>query len=676
MSNEATSINNYPIMDSEARTGIAGLRTDVAGLRTDVAGLRTDVAGLETGVSGLRTDVAGLRTDVAGLETGVSGLRTDVTNLQSGKKDKQTQKSFEYIRDRTTAAFIPSYQDINGEIFGYMTPIAHCKDSDKQPGDAGYNYGLVQLEDNLTSSDNISHREGLTAYQGKVLKDLHDTNAAAIGTLSNLETTEKTNLVGAINEVKEKAGKNLVSTTWSALKSLRDNGQLVPGTQYRITDYSASVTSDDTSVAGRAFDIIVVADSESTLNENARAIQRSGTSYFANSNLKAWRLKYCLDNDTTRFDWAYDGGTGVIYQLIDEFGNDLPYDFKNIQFKRYEVSKYLVNDAKFGACVADINSQLANIKSLKWANIVKKSAEEAIDDNSSTWWSSETDSETLDATDTGWWKVDDENDMFVKGTGNDEFFYTFSALADDSDSSLTGKVTNNKIAAHYNNGKMILPNNVFFCDSCYYNTIGNGFNYNTIGNNFNSNTIGNDFNYNAIGNSFNYNTIGNSFNHNTIGNDFYSNTIGNDFYYNTIGNGFNYNTIGNNFNSNTIGNDFNYNTIGNSFNYNTIGNGFNYNTIGNNFNYNTIGNNFNSNTIGNDFYSNTIGNYYKWNHVEDGCQNLIFSTNGTSSSCVQKYRVLAGTAPSSTQTVSVTAGNAIPYNIKQTGANAISVSAA
>lgn len=139
--------------------------------------------------------------------------------------------------------------------------------------------------------------------------------------------------------------------------------------------------------------------------------------YFINDNLAAWELKYCLDNDTTRFAWADDaeeqriinttsalgsmlarqpsldnalsefegfdgydyawgtqadtddgdpfnfvysktevlkngdivynanedkyisaeiieGATGVIYYMKDEWDNECPYDFKNIQFKR------------------------------------------------------------------------------------------------------------------------------------------------------------------------------------------------------------------------------------------------------------------------------------------------------------------------------------------------------
>ena len=75
--------------------------------------------------------------------------------------------------------------------------------------------------------------------------------------------------------------------------------------------------------------------------------------YFADSKLSAWKLKYCLDNDITRFAWADTGsGKGVIYYLEDEFGNLAEYDFKNIQFKRFRATikeKYenTLGDSKF-----------------------------------------------------------------------------------------------------------------------------------------------------------------------------------------------------------------------------------------------------------------------------------------------------------------------------------------
>lgn len=128
---------------------------------------------------------------------------------------------------------------------------------------------------------------------------------------------------------------NLQEITWSVLKTLRDGGNLEPGKFYRITDYTCTTTQTDTQSAGHVFDIIVLALSESTLSETAWADHHEGDTYFTNCKLEAWELKYCLDNDTTRFKWADStNGKGVIYYMKDEWENEAPYDFKNIQFKR------------------------------------------------------------------------------------------------------------------------------------------------------------------------------------------------------------------------------------------------------------------------------------------------------------------------------------------------------
>lgn len=129
------------------------------------------------------------------------------------------------------------------------------------------------------------------------------------------------------------SGGGIQETTWSALKTLRDGGNLTSGRFYRITDYTCTTTQTDTQSAGHLFDIIVFALSGSTLSEKAWADHHEGDTYFSNCNLAAWELKYCLDNDTTRFYWAdTTNGKGIIYWMKDEWGNECPYDFKNIQY--------------------------------------------------------------------------------------------------------------------------------------------------------------------------------------------------------------------------------------------------------------------------------------------------------------------------------------------------------
>lgn len=135
----------------------------------------------------------------------------------------------------------------------------------------------------------------------------------------------------------------MTETTYADLKSMRDNGTLTPGMWYRITDYVCTTTQSNTISAGNKFDVIVLATGTNSLSEQARAInhtpQEGETDYFANSNLSAWRIWYCLDNDTTRFAWAdATNGKGVIYRMIDEWENDCEYDFKNIMYIRYKLN--------------------------------------------------------------------------------------------------------------------------------------------------------------------------------------------------------------------------------------------------------------------------------------------------------------------------------------------------
>jgi hypothetical protein len=136
-----------------------------------------------------------------------------------------------------------------------------------------------------------------------------------------------------------------IGISYASLKALRDAGQLVPGRWYRITDYQCTTLQVDTESADHVFDIIVRADDASHLNENAFAAHHEGDTYFQYSSLEAWQLKYCLDNDTSRFVWADPDGKGVVYRMIDEWDNDLPYDFKNMLFKRVKVTGEWVKNA-------------------------------------------------------------------------------------------------------------------------------------------------------------------------------------------------------------------------------------------------------------------------------------------------------------------------------------------
>lgn len=132
----------------------------------------------------------------------------------------------------------------------------------------------------------------------------------------------------AIRSVPANAIKNIIKITWLDLKQLRDNSQLIPGMKYRIIDYVTTTIAPGTVSALHPFDVVVTALDESHLSEEASALPREGDTYFDDENLQAWKIWYCLDNDSNRFSWA-----GEIYSEVEVIRSDL--------YKEYGAGKAL-----------------------------------------------------------------------------------------------------------------------------------------------------------------------------------------------------------------------------------------------------------------------------------------------------------------------------------------------
>lgn len=362
-------------------------------------------------------------------------------------------------------------------------------------------YKIIRNRLGSTIANIIKKVDKIAEEGGKELEEHFDTKTTGevdykdennvVHTLVTTESLNNPDSVEVQNAFKTILKENtLTEVTWSELKDLRDNAQLVPGTLYRITDYQCTTTQENTRSAGHQFDIVLLALSENKLAEEGWAMMNENDvydvtfsdgvtkkcylyfiedtdcnlvlyediakgmdlgygiddfvefdnnnktaeigvpyndddygdgfisiaepnvqyNYFSNSNLSAWKVWYCLDNDTDRFAWAkqyeglivdqeipynrkpsgdfdydgnhyycwaddadnviltltenpqvgdmtYDGegeefetiyqiipaGTGVIYRLIDEFNNDVAYDFKNVQYVRKMDSDNLYN---------------------------------------------------------------------------------------------------------------------------------------------------------------------------------------------------------------------------------------------------------------------------------------------------------------------------------------------
>ena len=345
----------------------------------------------------------------------------------------------------------------------------------------------------------------------------------------------------------------MTNVTYSELKALRDSSSLVPGMQYRITDYRCTTIQANTQSAGNAFDIIVTADSSTELNENARAAHHTGDTYFQNCKLEAWQLKYSINNDTNRFAWAdSSNGNGVVFYMKDEWNNECPYDFKNIRFKRWAVTEY-------EECPSLVVDSQDNYNGYYY----------------------------------GAMQLDGESQVLENATYGEDFdwFYTF-ALKDLATEAWYDYTVVTHLGLKNNEGgglacydnhlepgtdeyssdivemAKMLNNIVFFnCFTDLSNT-SSAYDYSYCDNNrFLGNCHSNTFGNNCRGNSF-----GNEFFSNSFGNDFYSNSFGNEFYSNSFGNNCRGNSFGNNCGSNSFGNNCSQNSFGNMFFSDSFGN--------------------------------------------------------------------------------------------------------
>lgn len=115
----------------------------------------------------------------------------------------------------------------------------------------------------------------------------------------------------------------MIETTYAELKDLRDNDKLIPGAQYRITDYQTIVKNPigEIRAAQHQFDIIVTANTNNKLKDDAEAINHIfkpedglNLNIYANINFNSgnfymfWRGRKCLVKDingTIKLCWKW-----------------------------------------------------------------------------------------------------------------------------------------------------------------------------------------------------------------------------------------------------------------------------------------------------------------------------------------------------------------------------------
>lgn len=182
---------------------------------------------------------------------------------------------------------------------------------------------------------------------------------------------------------------------------------------------------------------------------------------------------------------------------------------------------------------------------------------------------------------------------------------------------------NTYLGDNNNYDTFLLSNNVFLSGNYRDNTFGGNVVGNTFNDDMDSNTIGPFCQYNIITNDFDKNTIGPYFRYNIIDCDMDFNQIGAQFEYNMLGdddgNDFDNNIIGSSFSLNFLtfsNSNFINNNIGYYFENNIIDSGFADNTIVGNFYNNVIVyQQFTRNNVGQTFYNNFIPVDFEYNTI-------------------------------------------------------------
>jgi hypothetical protein len=217
--------------------------------------------------------------------------------------------------------------------------------SDKIEQENIYKNSLQEIKNNRTNVPYIKE------INGNIFWFINGRKVADISNFNKIEEHEQEIelIQNDINTLFQEKVDKCTPIRYRELVRLRNSNGLKPGVLYRITDYITTTTQLNTQSAGHPFDVVVLALDNHNLAEEAYVLSssRDTDEYFVENNLSSWKIWYSLDNDTDRFTWADDStdenddfvGKGVIYRMIDEFGNDCPYDFKNIQFKHPKDTK-------------------------------------------------------------------------------------------------------------------------------------------------------------------------------------------------------------------------------------------------------------------------------------------------------------------------------------------------
>lgn len=187
---------------------------------------------------------------------------------------------------------------------------------------------LTQSLDSAVGNINTNTKSITDLQNSKVNTTDYDTTVSNLNNLTEKVSTLEKNTVTTelITQTKNEC-ENLKEVTYEELSTLIENGKLIPGSLYRMTDYQTITdsTNNQVSVDWHKFDLVLRALSSNTISRNCSAISE----YYPKAS--EWNIVYSMEN-------SIQGSKGIILAMTDENGNYAPYDFKSIKIKKYKIS--------------------------------------------------------------------------------------------------------------------------------------------------------------------------------------------------------------------------------------------------------------------------------------------------------------------------------------------------
>lgn len=276
------------------------IRENIWSLDEAISDNYNNIVKLNMSVSTLDSELQKTNKSVTTLNTELDKTNKNVTSLNTELDQFQTETDTKFNKMQETINAIPKYK---------TQVVSTLPTSD-------ISVSTIYL---VKSSDESNNMYTEYIYSNNKWEEL--------GKQSNLNLDEYT---------------NLQKVTYAELIDGLNNSTLIPGKQYQITDYnltvnqywnsSGNMNGPGLSVGPGLFDVIVTANATDSIDSEARATWHEGDTYFEDQKLDAWRIWYDPWNNYLEYPWCDYYGKGCIYRMIDESGNDIPYDFKHMMF--------------------------------------------------------------------------------------------------------------------------------------------------------------------------------------------------------------------------------------------------------------------------------------------------------------------------------------------------------